>query len=370
MMPVTQLGSPGGALVQQALVAVGAVVAILVGGELFTTGTEWLSKRFGLGESTTGSLVAALATTLPETLIPVLAIVQGSGASIGVGAILGGPVTLTTLALFVIGVTSLVIAARGARDRVVRADPDQTMLDLRVFLVGFGLAIAVGFLRGPWSGLVGVLLFGLYAWYLIRVLRRDDDGNGFDPEPLELGRIRGWIDGILGESSRDYRTDPSRLLVLTQVLVAAGLLLGGAHQFVEAITWLATTVFGVPSIIVALVLAPLVSNVPENVDGAIWVANDEDVLAIEQVTGTLAFQGTVVAAIGILFTPWDLSVAWGTADFLVAAAAVLSLLTGGYFYRRVADEDGTIQSGVLVALGLSYVAFIAVVGYYALAGFI
>lgn len=370
MVAPTSYAWVGSQATAQGLVALVSVAAIVGGGELFTTGTEWLSERFGLSESTTGSLFAALATTLPETLIPVLAIVQGSGASVGVGAIVGGPVSLTTFALLVLGLSALVAVVRGKRGRTVAVDSDQAKLDLRVFLLGFGPGIAVGFLSGVLVEVVGVALLVLYAWYLRRVIRRDDDGGELDPEPLELGRVRAWIDRIRGEEAGDHRTDPSRALVVAQLLVAVGLLLGGSHLFVEAVTWLATAVFEVPALVVALVLAPLVSNVPENVDGVIWVTSGEDVLAVEQVTGTLAFQGTVVVAIGVLFTPWDLSVAWGTADFLVAVAGGLAIVTGGVFYRHAADGEGAVRIRLLVGLGLAYAAFVTLIGYYVVVDYV
>lgn len=72
-----------------AVVFAGSLVLFVAGGELFTTGVEWIGNRVGISESVTGSVLAALATTLPEALIPVVAILAGSGATVGVGSIVG-----------------------------------------------------------------------------------------------------------------------------------------------------------------------------------------------------------------------------------------------------------------------------------------
>ena len=90
------------------LVFVVALAVILVGAELFTNGIEWVGHRLKLGEGAVGSVLAAVATALPETLIPVIAILgpiltgrpstEGS-EEVGVGAILGAPFTLATLAM-------------------------------------------------------------------------------------------------------------------------------------------------------------------------------------------------------------------------------------------------------------------------------
>src|SRR3989441_11197745 len=84
-----------------------ALVVILLGAELFTNGVEWVGENFGLSEGAVGSVLAAVGTALPETILPLVAILLGShevGKEIGVGAILGAPFMLGTLAMFVTGV--------------------------------------------------------------------------------------------------------------------------------------------------------------------------------------------------------------------------------------------------------------------------
>src|SRR2546425_2024776 len=94
-----------------------ALVLILVSAELFTNALEWIGENFGLSEGAVGSVLAAVGTALPETLLPLVAILLGgheAGKEIGVGAILGAPFMLSTLAMFVLG-TSVLVFARGGR---------------------------------------------------------------------------------------------------------------------------------------------------------------------------------------------------------------------------------------------------------------
>src|ERR671914_903555 len=101
----------------------GALVVILVAAELFTNGIEWFGHRLNLAEGAVGSVLAAVATAMPETLIPVIAILgplllggeTESSHAIGVGAILGAPFMLSTLAMFVTGVAVLLFARGGRR---------------------------------------------------------------------------------------------------------------------------------------------------------------------------------------------------------------------------------------------------------------
>ena len=60
-----------------------------------------------------GSVLAAVGTALPETIIPLIAIlIQGgeAGDEVGIGAILGAPFMLSTLAIFVCGISVVIFA--------------------------------------------------------------------------------------------------------------------------------------------------------------------------------------------------------------------------------------------------------------------
>src|SRR6476620_6951535 len=149
-----------------------AFVIILTGAELFTNGIEWFGHRLGLGEGAVGSVLAAVGTALPETLIPIIAIVfqtaKGSH-EVGVGAILGAPFMLSTLAMFVTGVGVLAFRSRRATGTTLAVDTDVLVHDLRYFFIGYSLAIGAAFLPsdlliGRW--IVAVVLIGLYAWYV------------------------------------------------------------------------------------------------------------------------------------------------------------------------------------------------------------
>ena len=52
-----------------------ALLAILLGAELFTNGIEWFGHKLDLAEGAVGSVLAAVGTALPETMIPLIAIV-------------------------------------------------------------------------------------------------------------------------------------------------------------------------------------------------------------------------------------------------------------------------------------------------------
>ncbi|MHB8604182.1 MAG: sodium:calcium antiporter, partial [Thermoplasmatota archaeon] len=130
------------------LLLVVSFVFILLSSELFTRGVEWLGWRLRLHEGAVGSVLAAVGTALPETMIPIIAVAgalsSGAGArataaDIGIGAILGAPFLLATIALGVIAVGIYAYRRKGDHGSL-KVDGPHARRDLRFFLLGYSLA--------------------------------------------------------------------------------------------------------------------------------------------------------------------------------------------------------------------------------------
>src|SRR5271155_1102784 len=78
--------------------------------EYFVNGVEWVGRRLELGATTTGTVLAAFGTALPESAVTFVAVVFGRDAAqknIGVGAAVGGPLVLATISYAVVGLVLL-----------------------------------------------------------------------------------------------------------------------------------------------------------------------------------------------------------------------------------------------------------------------
>ena len=121
-------------------------VIILAGAELFTNGIEWFGRKLGLAEGAVGSVLAAVGTALPETMIPIIAILFSTGEhseEIGVGAILGAPFMLATLAMFVTGVAVMIQARKRPQGDVMPVNTEgPRRRTCGSFVITYGLAIA------------------------------------------------------------------------------------------------------------------------------------------------------------------------------------------------------------------------------------
>jgi cation:H+ antiporter len=300
-------------------------VAVTLGAcTLFTNAIEWLGKRFNLSEGAIGGVLAAIGTTLPETSIPVIAIFFGSSRAeveVGLGAILGAPFMLTTLVIPILAILLMVYAGLGKRTAAFRLNYRDVRGDLFFFVAAYSLALACAFVPSRSMHIVAAIgLISLYLYYVkLKFSETDEEGSEGGLEPLLF--------------ARKAATPSFGLIGLQAILGLAGLALG-AHLFVLA----AETIAGALSIspvILALLVAPLATELPEMSNSFLWLYRKKDRLAIGNVTGAIVFQGTIPVSIGLLGTDWALApTALITMVLAVAAATfLLAQAAWGAFWR-------------------------------------
>ncbi len=344
--------------------AVGFAV-ILAGAELFTNAVEWLGKRLRLSQGAVGSILAAVGTALPETLIPIMAIVfgtSGTGQEIGVGAILGAPFMLSTLAFFITGVAGCVCFHGGRPRQTMLANQSIISRDLTFFIIVYATAIATAFLPDhPLKSLVSVFLLLAYAAYVRQTVRSGQALEGQGLHRLFFARffrtqLLGAQRGHPGQPHPGLparaKSDPALALVILQLVVALAAIIGGADLFVKAITDLAWR-WGVPAFVLSVIIAPVATELPEKANSVIWVRQGKDTLALGNITGAMVFQSSVIPAVGIALTPWRLT-------DLALVSAVISLSSAATVLLAI-RRRGHLRPPVLLVGGLYYSAFLALV---------
>jgi cation:H+ antiporter len=321
-------------------------VVILAGSELFTNGIEWFGHKLELGEGAIGSVLAAVGTALPETMIPFIAIVFGggiAGSEVGIGAILGAPFMLSTLAMFVTGAAILLMRRRRSNGENLAVDTGILGHDMAYFAVAYAIAIAAAFLPGdlewPRRGVALVLLFtyGYYVWGHLQAEAAEHEGL----EPLRFRKL---------DRGAAPHPEPPRLGIVTfQVLFSLACIIGGAWGFVQAVEDLSAS-FGLNGTLLALVIAPVATELPEKLNSVIWVSRGKDTLAMGNITGAMVFQSAIPTAIGLglasaSWTVVGAGVAFTSAFIAFASSASIilpmvlrgrltarALLVGGVFY--------------------------------------
>lgn len=314
-------------------------VIILSGCELFVNGVEWFGRKLELGEGAVGSVLAAVGTALPETVIPIVAIFWGgkAGMDVGTGAILGAPFMLSSLAMFVCGSAVVIFSLTGRRTRTVRLNRVVLNRDLSFFLVVYSVGVLAGLVHlGPIKHALAFLLLAAYAVYVYRTMKSEGDLQG-DTRALYFHAT--------AES-------PLLRLILLQLFVALAAIVLGADLFVRELTKLAEAL-SVSPLVISLLLTPVATELPEKFNSVMWMRQRKDTLALGNITGAMVFQSAIPVAVGVAFTPWQL-------DSHGLLAAGLALVSGLLLWLRL-RITGRVGIAALLTGGLFYLVFVGAI---------
>ncbi len=271
---------------------------VLTGALMFTNAVEWIGHRLEVGVGAVGSILAAVGTAMPETLIAIVALLDASERSedVAVGAIVGAPFLLATLAMALVGLFAYLY--RDKRDQGLQLNVHRPTLerDLLFFLVLFGIAGALSWGPPPVVKVpVGIAFLLAYLFYIRLTLK-----GGGEVQSEES------LNPLIFERRAERREDPALALCVLQLLVGLGAMVGGAHLFVEQLLNIAESI-GVEPLVLALILAPLATELPEKVNSFFWVREGKDALALGNISGAMVFQSMVPVGIGLIFTSWELN---------------------------------------------------------------
>ena len=331
-------------MVVDVFLLVAILLVILAGAIVFTNAVEWFGHRLGVGEGVTGSIFAAVGTTLPETVIPLVAVFAGgaSGEAVAVGSILGAPLILATLAMFVVAAAAIGLSWRGRREAYFNVDQSIVSRDLFFFVMVYLLAIGAALIDSRSIKIaIAVVLALCYALYVILHVRAGGDSR---VEAAELGPL--WF--------QRSAKKPRLLFITLQLAFALALIVGGAHVFVQSVESVSHAL-GVSTIILALFIVPLASELPEKFNSVIWVFQRKDTLAFGNISGAMVWQSSVVPIIGIVLTDWALT-AESAPAFISAGVAVAAAVMIGLAMRMRGRLAAT---WVLAVGGVGYFGYLA-----------
>lgn len=319
---------------------IGCAVAIYLSCEWFVNAVEWLGQRLNIGAMAVGTILAAVGTALPESVVTLVAVTTGPTTeirNIGVGAAMGGPLVLATVAYGVTGAMllrrrtdrrELVAAGVGAasldplvRERhhdgaallADRASTARLVKDQRWFMAVFVVKVALGlmaFAIKPWLGLV---FFAVYGVYFCREIRGGtvEETDEHDLAPLKL-------------QPRAVR--PATTVVLVQTLGALAMIFVASQIFVHQLDAIGP-MLGLSGAVTALLLSPIATELPEIMNAIIWVRQGKTQLALANISGAMMIQTTVPSGLGLLFTDWRLDHALVWSGAITMAAITYLLVT-------------------------------------------
>ena len=314
-----------------------SAAAIYVACEYFVNSIEWLGKKLHLGETATGTVLAAFGTALPESAVTFVAVMMGRTAEIrdiGVGAAMGGPLVLATIAYATVGVALWCHRSRlGRADGRVQVEHARLARDQAWFLSIFVAKCALGliaFAFKPWLGVLFLLAYALYVWRELK-----DEHVASDDEQLEPLKFQ------------PRASTPSMLAVSLQASLSLLVIAVASHVFVSQLEVIGVAMH-LPPHLVALVLSPVATELPETMNALIWVRQGKERLALANISGAMMIQATVPSALAIFATPWLF-------DAPLVVSGLLTMLAIVYLWRLF--RRGNVEGRALVPVGAFYLVF-------------
>src|SRR6185436_8110120 len=194
----------------------------------------------------------------------------------------------------------------------------------------YGLAIAAAIVlpsEPTWPKIiVAVALIVIYGWYVKGHFEADPTVDAGDLAPLRFHRF---------DRHRTVAADnaPRLRVINLQVLFALGLIVVGAIQFVDAVSHISLSL-GVSEVLLALVVAPIATELPEKFNSIIWIRQGKDTLAMGNITGAMVFQAAIPTSVALLFAPEK----WvaGPGSYIAFASAGIAFLSSAAIFIPMA----------------------------------
>lgn len=337
---------------------------ILVSCQVFTNAIENLGEKLNLGHEFTGSVLAAVGTALPETILPLVAIflasqnIETAGAKhdIAIGAIVGAPFMLSTLAIFLLGL-SIVVHQKQRKKAFEKSGHDVNFLkisiphlkrDLLYFLIifSFGIAVAAFEPLHRIAHFIAYALIILYGVYLYDTYNHTPEEIPDDEEDATHVPI------LYLEKFTQKKIGTTMPTISLQTFIGVAGIIYFAQHFIHDVEHIAGTI-GLSPLILSLIVSPIATELPEKVNTWLWSTEGKDTLAVGNVTGAMVFQAAIPCFIGIMLTPWNL-------DRLSLICASLAILSGLILYAKIAIT-GRLGYKTLIATGSLYLVYLVLI---------
>jgi len=203
-----------------------------------------------------------------------------------------------------------------------------------LLVLGIGAILVPVFASLAVAIFLGWLFLAAYAGYVWTQIRNENETSEGEPEPLKF---------------QPRTASPGLAIASAQTLLALVVIFAASHVFVNQLAaigpWL-----GLPSAVVALLLSPIATELPETMNAIIWIRQGKHRLALGNISGSMMIQAAVPTALGLFFTPWLF-------DHALALAAAVTCVS--IFGLLVLIQRNALTPLRLAAFALLYVLFAA-----------
>lgn len=315
-------------MVLQIFILLAGLLMILFGANWLVDGSSSIAKRFGISEFVIGLTIVGIGTSTPEMVVSFLSSFQGK-ADMAIGNIVGSNIFNT---MMILGVTALIAPLAITKSNLKKDIPLNIIVTLLLIILGMNFTL-FGKGEDQLSRLDGVILLGVFAWYIWSSFRSDN------ADPEEDG------DGI-----KEYKTGISVLLIVAGL---AGLIIGG-RLFVNSATELAK-MFGVSDKFIAITVMAAGTSMPELATCVVAALKGRGQLALGNVLGSNISNILLILGGAALINPLSFS---GMTYFDLGAVLLSALFILGSAYLFKKKQLDRFEGAILLLMEAAYMWYL------------
>ena len=311
----------------QIAILIAGLLLILFGANYLVDGSSSIARRFGLSEFVIGLTIVGIGTSTPEMVVSFLAAFKGN-ADMAIGNIVGSNILNTML---ILGVTAIIAPLLITKSNMRKDIPLNIGVTILLIILGMNGSI-FGFGKNVLSRIDGIILLGIFAWYLWNSFRSDSADEEND------------------EETRAYGTTASVFLILGGL---AALIFGG-KLFVNAATEIAKG-FGVSDKFIAVTVLAFGTSLPELATSIVAAAKGKGQLALGNILGSNISNILLILGGSALICPLSFE-GLSVVDMSTLLACALFILISAYTFRK--GKLDRIEGSVLLLMEAGYMCYL------------
>ena len=314
-------------MILQIAILIAGLLLILFGANYLVDGSSSIARRLGLSEFIIGLTIVGIGTSTPEMVVSFLSAFKGN-ADMAIGNIVGSNIFNTML---ILGITAMIAPLTITKSNLKKDIPLNIIVTMLLILLGMnGTIFGIG--ENMLSRIDGIILLGIFAWYMWSSFRND---NNTEEEAEEV---------------RDYSLLSSSLLIIGGL---AALIFGG-RLFVNAATEIAKG-FGVSDKFIAVTVLAAGTSMPELATSIVAALKGRGQLALGNILGSNISNILLILGGSSLICPLSFSGMTPVDLGAVLACSVFILLSAYAFKKKQLDR---IEGSILVLMEAAYMWYL------------
>lgn len=311
----------------QLLILAAGLLLILFGANYLVDGASSIAKRFGLSEFIIGVTIVGIGTSAPEMVVSFLSAIQGK-ADMAIGNIVGSNIFNTAM---ILGVTALISPLVITRSNLKKDIPLNIGVTVLLILLGLNFTI-FGKGTDQLSRLDGIILLGIFVWYLWSSFRSDSPSDD-DESPIKQYSI-----------------------VVSVLMIAGGLgaLIFGGRLFVNSATEIAK-LFGVSDKFIAITVMAAGTSMPELATCIVAALKGRGQLALGNILGSNIANILLILGGSALIAPLSFTGMTNVDLGMVLACSLFILLSAWCFRKKSLDR---LEGLILILMEIGYMYYL------------